>query len=261
MCVGHGSHLGFIQLVMEGTPTKSVINAEQHQVIDILKSVANLFAQNIPTTQCEFLDNTTLISTSLAEDDPARVVPIGYYGDNKQLVYIGASDVFETAAQMFESKPPLPESSPEYMYLFALALESCGFDSNTDNSQIDALYCTCMSIAELSLYTPIGSIYRRLRSVECRWHDVHPGSRFLQCLVAVKEIGVIEDFGQSDQLQSDLCDFFGWPKPMEFRKIAESIQDDLFATHRFVLLARRDKPGLLLEENMRYVDEVKSIVT
>jgi hypothetical protein len=92
---------------------------------------------------------------------------------------------------------------------------------------------TCLALADLALFTPIGAVYGRLRSNESTWEDMHPGHRFLRALHVVAESDLwIETLDDAMNLDDELCKRFAWPAPIEFLRMGAGLESPHLVVQR-----------------------------
>src|SRR5262249_8080375 len=107
---------------------------------------------------------------------------------------LGAMSLLETRAFFLERSlgegpdllPGLLERKVGAYYEPAAAVsQAC---SNCGISGTEEVMDTFFAFADLSLCTPLGNLYRKLRRVN-RWIDVNPGMRFCQLLGVLENVG------------------------------------------------------------------------
>ena len=157
-------------------------------------------------------------------------------------VPIGAYHLSELIAQLQEGFEELDLAStpPAYWVLAVHALESYGRQHLEEVANGDKrIPRTCLALADLALFTPIGSIYSPLRRPESQWSDVHPGHRFLTGFRLVVESGRwISDLSESEALDDWVCERLGWVKPRRFLELGATLTHDRLARHRHACAIR-----------------------
>jgi hypothetical protein len=145
-------------------------------------------------------------------------------GELKKLS-IGAKHASESIAQILEQIEPTNPLNMGNDYLaFPLMTYACLVESGVpDNRLANAAGCTCLALADLALFSPLGSPYAGLRQPHMTWQDVHPGFRFqkaIQFILSSKKW--ITSVGDCESLANEVCDRFEWPRPRDFLELAAS---------------------------------------
>jgi hypothetical protein len=92
---------------------------------------------------------------------------------------------------------------------------------------------TCLALADLALFSPIGAVYGILRTPDQSWLDLHPGFRFVRALNAVCELDAwLTDLEETEELANRVCDHLGWIRPSCFLKVGADLNFDQFMAHR-----------------------------
>lgn len=79
------------------------------------------------------------------------------------------------------------------------------------------LPATCLALADLSFFTPIGLLYSQFRTPTMAWTDLHPGYRFLKALdVVAQENAWIDSLDEMGELGRMVCDQLKWVPPKTF---------------------------------------------
>lgn len=153
-----------------------------------------------------------------------------------QLTPIGGEHVSELIAQIQEGFERIdPERvSPVYTILAQQAFESYGvarLGSIPDGDK--RIPRTCLAIADLALFSPIGSIYKKIRKPHTYWKDIHPGHRFLAALAVVAQQGRwISELSEAEPLADAICEHLGWVRPRLFLELGAMQTHDRLARHR-----------------------------
>jgi len=149
---------------------------------------------------------------------------------------VGAWHVAETFAQLGEgfTGEDVDRLGQEYLTLFPLAIMAYGTERLDDRDATwKPVAPTCMVLADLALFTPVGAVYKRLRPPGSTWGDIHPGYRFLAALEVVKSIGGwVGELTEGEHLAAEICSRVGWPPPAAFLELGASLRSERFARHR-----------------------------
>ncbi|MDB5388247.1 MAG: hypothetical protein JWM11_3893 [Planctomycetaceae bacterium] len=159
----------------------------------------------------------------------------------------------EAMAQILEGvrSGEITHLPPEYSLLIKLTFrcwEELGRPINVATQRIVAY--TCLAIADLSCFTPIGAVYGPLRPAGQGWIDIHPGHRFLQALdVIIGRDFWISDLANAEGLEDHFCDQLGWVRPRRFLEIGSCIAaNDLTASaHRQACQVRLERFSAFME--------------
>jgi len=149
---------------------------------------------------------------------------------------VGALHVSETFAQLREgfAGTDVDRIGHEYLTLFPLTIMAYGLERIEDRDVTwKPIAPTCMVLADLALFTPVGAVYSRLRPPNSTWVDIHPGYRFLAALELVKRIdGWVGEFTEGEHLVTEICSRLGCPLPAAFLELGGSLRSERFARHR-----------------------------
>jgi hypothetical protein len=174
----------------------------------------------------------------------------------------GAAALLETRAFFLErgasETDPLPaivsrDAVAYYGPMGALA-EICISIGVRDIHKITDTY---MALSDLSLYAPVGGIYRTLRKANV-WSEVHPGYRFIELMNIIKDIG---PFNRAEKLdlfdyQERYCERLGWAGPREFLKIGSEIEPANYRArrHRAACRLKLSHPRYFVNANLTYLE-------
>lgn len=193
--------------VLEGEDTQSVIEADYARLNRILGEIE---------AACRPLSSSKLSSqicpSLVCEGTHGREIPVG------------ALHVSECIAQIQEGLVDCtPDSvSPEY---YALSLLGTDYLHQTEMSMPSRsdrdLGMTLLALADLALFTPVGSFYGRYRNPNVEWRSIHPGARFWDALdlVARNDWWVASLF-EAEELGNRVCKTLDWPSP---RRLLEAM--------------------------------------
>lgn len=93
-----------------------------------------------------------------------------------------------------------------------------------DSSTQRVVAYTCLALADLSCFVPIGTVYGALRPAMQRWQDIHPGHRFLQALdAAIGADAWISTLDDAERLADRIADELGWARPRRFLELGVSL--------------------------------------
>lgn len=218
------SHLRFLLEVMEGSGwgdlaqsnerAKDFLNRSPKRALDFLLEFEAMEASHFP------VGNKTGAPPLKPIPDERPACPfipdsLGRYSA------FGGHHVFEGVAQVIENPYNITEEhiaqNMDYWLLWLATISS--FESTpTSQEKATGLVNTFLALCDLSLFTPVGALYRSLRTETMDWTDIHPGYRFMKALQASRKIGFLTELS-SDKLlayQESICARLGWPSPREF---------------------------------------------
>ncbi len=142
--------------------------------------------------------------------------------DNELLLrHLGVKQISEGLAQVIEGLTidSFDELPFDYKFLPMMVLSYLS-EARTSANRASIgreAAVTCATIADLSLFTPIGFRFPNLRKNLSNWSDLNPGHRFIKALETVAKLdGWISDFSHSKQLTQTVCDQLDWPSPTDF---------------------------------------------
>lgn len=121
----------------------------------------------------------------------------------------------------------------------------------------EELLDTFLAVADLALYTPIGSAYKQLRT-ENTWSEVQPGYRLMRLIDAVGRVGPFDRRRRMGvfEYQATLADALGWPPPLEFLSRGSTLSGSDYRArrHRQACQMKRDQPRMFVNAALEYLD-------
>jgi hypothetical protein len=204
--------------VLEGEPSESVRSASVPELMSILAEVDG--ATQGTTRETEFAGEACPLIQ--CEGTQGRFIPVG------------ALHVSECIAQIQEGFKNLTEASPVvYVVLLLLGMDFLKRSEAAFGRNDRHLELTLLALADLSLFTPVGRVYGRLRTSNHDWAAIHPGWRFCRALELVaKEDWWVISLYEGEILQNRVSERLGWPSPSRFLEIGSQLDDPVVARHR-----------------------------
>jgi hypothetical protein len=143
----------------------------------------------------------------------------------------GARHIFEALAQQGERPDDSfwdqADSTTRELYWGLLAHVYTSRGESLSEEEFLSAFATFTALAELSLFTPIGAVYGRLREDQMTWLDIHPGWRMIQLIERLQPEAWLPPDGEGGaQLQRMLSRPLGWPDPDDFLEVGASLAAD-----------------------------------
>lgn len=168
-------------------------------------------------------------------------------------VPIAGLHLSETMSQILEGvrAGEISRLSVEYSVLLKLTFRcwhELGRPINSSTQRTVAY--SCLVLADLSCFTPVGSIYGTLRPAMQEWSDIHPGHRFLQALdVTIGMDSWISTLDEAETLANQICDHLGWVRPRRFLEIGANLgsANSNIAAHRYACRLRSEQYSTFLD--------------
>ena len=256
----------YLENLLEGQRCNSVRIATAQSAVEALSVAETLLSETVEmTVERLFADRPSKEKIEPLVVDPEDadlpVCPTIGLAESGERIQVGAIDIFEGVAQSIEGVAPEPGVGMEYIMLWSHTLASMGFDGEMSDEEVEAARVTFLSICDLALYVPAGAVYGRLRPAGMRWCDIHPGWRFLRCAQVISQIGLITSLDEeSDDLQAELSEGFGWPAPSEFHRLAGELTASTFERHRAAMALRAEHADIWVEEREEHIPKVTAFI-
>lgn len=250
-----------LERALEGVAQPGILPMDSDSVLGGLTAVEALVADG----QSVFPPTIRDLERLSVDDRPwtvsEQLVPRAV-SDNQESFPLGAASLLETRAFLLERgltrKDPLPalaarSAGTYYAPLVAVGTEclAAGFHGKGEIED------TFLVLADLALYSPIGSPYARMRSTN-DWTDVHPGHRFVQLLYKIKEIGPFRRSSAMDPFdyQNLYCTTLGWASPRDFLRLGSEIDKPDFRSrrHRATCKLKLSHPRYIINPNLQYLE-------
>ena len=256
----------YLENLLEGQRCASMLTATTRSAIEALSVAETLVSETVEmTVEHLFVDRPSKESVESlivdSEDADLPVCPTIGLTESGERIPVGAIDIFEGVAQSTEGVAPEPGLGMEYILLWSHTLASMGFDGEMSDEEVEAARVTFLSLCDLALYVPAGAVYGRLRPAGMRWSDIHPGWRFLRCAQVISEIGLITSLErESNDLQTELSEGFGWPAPAEFHRLSAELKAPQFERHRAAMALRSGHADIWVEEREEHIQKVTAFI-
>lgn len=210
-----------------------------NRVLASLSNIENLTtADEIDT----YTDYTSKVPDNLSTSKDTKFSPfVSFSGHN---ISIGSHHVFELLGILYETDGIAghvtnSQIDPAYTSLYFASMAHL-LDNKLipkDKKSFRYFAKVMMLCGRISLFTPIGHKFKSLREGrELEWEDIHPGWRYWRAFLAATEIIKLAGYLPIAQLQDTICEFYHWPKVIDFaeffkRRMSTSFHDLRLSTY------------------------------